>query len=366
MKKYRVIQWGTGWVGMAALKYVLANPQIELVGLQCHTAEKEGKDAGALAGGGTTGVKATRDVEELLALNADCVIFMPRDVMTDPTIPGSPSSAWVPDLIALLESGKNVIAPFCQMQHYRHLANGGAFRDRLNSACTTGGGVTVYFSGIDPGFTTDALAFTLSSLCGKIEQVRTYEMLDYSTFAVHSMLTGMGFGLEPESLSADGLKTVELSWGGSLHLLADAFGVEIERIEVLPDFRLAPKAITTAGGFQINEGTIAALKFELIGVVSGQPRFSINHINVMGYDMAPDWPTVGKYGGYRVEVDAYPSLVNDLALGLPGGTGNAFDDAMTMTAARLVNSIEAVTRANEGYQTFLNLPPIGAKYALAT
>jgi 2,4-diaminopentanoate dehydrogenase len=365
MKKYKVIQWGTGWVGMAALKYVLASPQLELVGLQCHTEEKEGKDAGTLAGAAAIGVKATRNVEELVALDADCVIFMPRDVMTDPTVPGTPSSAWVPDLLALLESGKNVIAPFCQMQHYRHLANGPILRDRLNEACATGGRSTVYFTGIDPGFTTDALAFTLSSLCGQIEQVRTFEMLDYSTFSVHSMLTGMGFGLEPHNMSADGLKTVELNWGGSLHLLADAFGVEIEKIEVQPDFRLAPKAFTTVTGFEVREGTIAALKFALIGVVDGQPRFAINHVNVLGYDMAPDWPKVGEHGGYRVEIVGHPSLVSDMALGLPGGTGNAFDDAMTMTAARCVNSIDAVVHADAGYQTFLDLRPIGAKHAFA-
>lgn len=365
MKKYRVIQWGTGWVGMAALKYVLANPRIELVGLKCHTEEKEGQDAGTLAGAAPTGIKATRSVEELVALDADCVIYMPRDVMTDPTIPDSPSAEWVPELLALLESGKNVIAPFCQMQHYRHLANGEELRDRLNAACKTGGGVTVYFTGIDPGFTTDALAFTLSSLCGQIEQVRTFEMLDYSTFPVHSMLTGIGFGVEPQNMSAVGLKTVELNWGGSLHLLADAFGVEIEKIEVQHDFRLAPKAFKTVTGFEVREGTIAALRFALVGVVDGQPRFSINHVNVLGYDVAPDWPKIGDFGGYRVEIDGHPSLVSDMALGLPGGTGNAFDDAMTMTAARCVNSIDAVVHADEGYQTFLNLRPIGAQHAFA-
>ena len=179
------------------------------------------------------------------------------------------------------------------------------------------------------------------------------------------MLTGMGFGLEPQNLTADGLKTVELSWSGSLHLLADAFGVAIERIEVQPDFRLASDTFTTPTGFEIRKGTIAALKFALIGIVGGQPRFSINHVNVIGSDIAPDWPKVGQYGGYRVEIDGDPSFVTDLALGLPGGTGNAFDDAMTMTAARCVNSIDMVVRADPGYQTFLNLSPIGGKYALA-
>jgi hypothetical protein len=51
-------------------------------------------------------------------------------------------------------------------------------------------------------------------------------------------------------------------------------------------------------------------------------------------------------------------------MGLPGGTGSSFTDAMAMTAARCVNSIEAVVRAPSGYQTFLSLPPLGGRNAL--
>jgi len=70
--------------------------------------------------------------------------------------------------------------------------------------------------------------------------------------------------------------------------------------------------------------------------------------------------------GYRVEVDAFPSFTSDLVLGLPGGTGSAFDDAMTMTAARCVNSVDAVVRADPGYRSFLDLPPVGARWSLTT
>ena len=91
MKKYRVIQWGVGYTGSYSLRYILSNPQIELVGVKCFSADKEGKHAGEFCNRGREGVKATCDKSRLLALEADCVIFMPRDYLTDPSVPGGPA-----------------------------------------------------------------------------------------------------------------------------------------------------------------------------------------------------------------------------------------------------------------------------------
>lgn len=76
---YKVIQWSTGYTGTFSLKYILNNPGLELVGVKCFSAEKEGVDAGAIAGMDPVGVKATQDTAALLAMDADCVIYMPGD-----------------------------------------------------------------------------------------------------------------------------------------------------------------------------------------------------------------------------------------------------------------------------------------------
>ena len=68
----KVVQWGVGNVGKEALAAVLANPELELVGLWRHSAEGAGTDAGELLGIEPTGVKATRSLDEILALDADC------------------------------------------------------------------------------------------------------------------------------------------------------------------------------------------------------------------------------------------------------------------------------------------------------
>jgi 4-hydroxy-tetrahydrodipicolinate reductase len=74
-KKYRVIQWATGHVGKHALRAIANHPEMELAGLWVSSEAKAGKDAGELCGAGHTGVKATRDADAVLALDADCVSY---------------------------------------------------------------------------------------------------------------------------------------------------------------------------------------------------------------------------------------------------------------------------------------------------
>ena len=74
---HRVIQWATGNVGKQAIRGVLAHPDLELVGCWVHGEPKDGLDVGEICGLGPVGVAATRDVEALLASDADCVIYTP-------------------------------------------------------------------------------------------------------------------------------------------------------------------------------------------------------------------------------------------------------------------------------------------------
>ena len=365
MRKYKIIVWGTGMVGQYALRFLLPNKHLQLAGVKCHSPAKVGRDAAELGGlrGASTGIKATSDVDEILALNADCVIYAPFDPLTDPSVPGSPSSAWVPDLLRLLKSGKNVIATMLSIAHWRHLEHGETFREQITAACREGNS-TFFATGIDPGFTPDAIAFALSGIVGQVTQVNTWEVLDYGPYPIADPLKALGFGSRPENMSGDGLETIRICWGGCPHLLADAFGVTLDGLSVEGDISLAKEAFTSEGGLRIEKGTIEALKFRVIGSVNGRDRFIVNHITRMGLAAAPHWRQIGRDGGYGIEIDGYPPFKGEFPFGWPGGTGASWSDAMAMTSARCVNSIEPVVLASPGYKTFLNLPPLGGRYAL--
>lgn len=73
----RVVQWATGSVGVAAINGVLEHPELELVGCWVHSKAKAGRDVGEIVGTGPLGVVATDSIDDILALDADAVIYAP-------------------------------------------------------------------------------------------------------------------------------------------------------------------------------------------------------------------------------------------------------------------------------------------------
>src|SRR5438552_748195 len=132
---YKVIQWATGGVGQAAIGHVLLHPELELVGCWVHSADKAGKDVGELIGTEPIGVLATNSVDEILAMDADCVLYSP--LMPNPK-----------EVAALLRSGKNVVTPLGWFWPTEQE------RSRMEPHCLAGG-VTLHGTGIDPGGATE-------------------------------------------------------------------------------------------------------------------------------------------------------------------------------------------------------------------
>ena len=79
MSAYRVVQWATGNIGARSLRGVIEHPDMTLAGLYVYAPDKVGRDAAELGGrSGPTGVLATNSIDEILALEADCVLYMPQ------------------------------------------------------------------------------------------------------------------------------------------------------------------------------------------------------------------------------------------------------------------------------------------------
>jgi 2,4-diaminopentanoate dehydrogenase len=363
MTRKKVILWGPGGVGEYVLRYLQSQPELELVGVRVYSAEKEGKDVAELFGLPPSGVAGTQRVDELLALGADCVIFTPRTALTDHTAPGSPDADVIEEALRILESGANLVSSIGSPMHWRQLVAGEAFRGHINAACKRGNS-SALFTGIDPGFSDCVLGATVASLVGEITQIRSWEMLDYSTYMVADTLAALGFGVKPEQMQAHP-EILKATWGSSLWVLADACGLTLDDIEVGGDIWISPETYTVTNGMVVEAGTIGAVRWSLSGIVDGLARVQINHVNRLGPHAAPDWPSIGDAGGYRIEVDGFPPVRGDFPFGLAGGTEDGLKDAMAMTAARLLNSIHHVIEAPPGHVTPNDLPIIGPRYGLA-
>jgi 4-hydroxy-tetrahydrodipicolinate reductase len=350
---YKVIQWATGHVGIHALRGIARHPDLELVGLWVSSESKAGRDAGELCGIGTTGVIATRDADKLINTKADCVSYM---AATD----YRPGDA-IEDMCRILASGKNLVTTsFVPLIYPWHAVP--EFARQIQDACERGG-TSFFCSGIDPGFSPDALPIVLSSLSERIDSVRAQEIFNYASYdQPQTLFEVMGFGKPPGTvvpLLVPGALT--LAWGPSVRMVADALGVQLDEIRQHHEQVVAPDTFEISCG-RIERGTVAALRFEVSGIAGGKPVITVEHVTRLRDDLAPDWPHGVGPGTYRVTIEGMPSMRCDLQIGFHSDDHNI--DGCVASAMRVVNAIPAVCDAAPGLKTWVDLPLFAGRRAL--
>ncbi len=345
---YRVMQWSTGNVGRYALRTVIEHPDLELVGLGVHSASKAGKDAGELCGLGPVGVTATRGIDASLAIDADCVCY---------TASGDtrPEEA-IDDICRFLAAGRNVVSTsVVALVHPKTFDP--VHRGRLAEACREGGS-SFFNSGIDPGFANDILPLLLSGLCGHWQEIRIQEIINYCTYDRPEILFDvMGFGGSLDDtplLLLPGVLT--MGWGGTIRLLAEGLGLQLDMIREIHERRPAERPITI-GEYSVEPGTTAALRFEVQGVVEGRTALVVDHVTRLDDALAPEWP--GGNGSYRVLIKGVPSMSCEFEFA--DEHGDHAVGGVLLTATRVVNAIPAVCEAPAGLLSVLDLPLITGK-----
>ena len=351
---YRVVQWSTGNVGKLALRGILNHPDLELVGLWVHSADKVGRDAGELVGLPPMGVKATNDVEALLALEPDCVSYTATGDLR-------PSEA-IDDMCRILESGANVVATSVVPLVYPPAADPSVVA-RLEEACRKGG-TTCFTSGIDPGFGNDTLPLVLTGVCERIDELRVMEIVNYDTYNQPQVLfETMGFAKPLDHqpiLLIPGI--LSLAWGSVVKQLAAGLGVEIEELRETHEKVPAPRAFDIPPG-HVPAGTMAGLRFEVQGIVNGRPAIVLEHVTRLHDDIAPEWPKPLEGSGcYRVVIKGSPSMTCELLMHDERGDHNGGN--LIATALRILNAIPAVCDAKPGLLSALDLPLVTGRHLL--
>jgi len=345
---YRVIQWATGGVGRAAIEGVLAQPDLELAGCWVHSEAKAGRDVGELVDREPIGVRATADIEEVLALDDDCVIYAP--LMADP-----------PTVVRLLRSGKNVVTPVGWWYP------DATARERIDEACREGG-TTLHGTGIHPGGITERFPLMVSALSGSIRSVRAEEFSDIRTYsAVDVVRDIMLFGATPEDAKSSIMTTV-LGDGfcQSIRMVADELGFDIDpEIQVTHEVAVATAPIACPMG-EIAPGHVAAQRFVWQATVDGEPVVSAIVNWLMGEEhLDPAWSFGGNGERFEVSVEGDPP-VHLTFHGLHPASieeGLNRNRGIVATAMHCVNAVPYVCEADPGLRTYLDLPLIAGRAA---
>jgi 2,4-diaminopentanoate dehydrogenase len=347
--KYRVVQWATGGVGKAAIRGVRSHPELKLVGCWVHFPEKVGKDAGTIAGIGETGVITTHSIDDILALDADCVIYTPLLPNED-------------EIIRLLESGKSVVTTLGWVYPFKTVSV-----DRLQEACTRGKSV-LHGTGVHPGGMTERFPMQLSSFSRAVTHVRSEEFSDIRTYGAPDVIRDiMLFGKKPEEALASPLvHFLAGGFGQSIHMIADELGFHLdEGIKTINEVAVATSPIDSPIGV-IQPGLVAAQRFVWQGRVKGQPVIEAIVNWFMGerhfdkpWGFGPEGPR------YELEVTGDPPI-KAVVHGFHPATveaGLLRNEGIVATAMHCVNAVPYVCRAKPGIRTYLDLPMICGRAA---
>lgn len=345
-KRYRVVQWATGNVGARALRRAIEHPDLEVVGVWVHSANKVGHDAGQLAGIAPIGVAATNRIEDVLALKPDCVLYMPHVCNFD-------------EICRILESGANIVTTRMELQNPSALD--AVICARVEQACQRGNS-SIHATGASPGFITEAMPIVLASIQRRLDSLCIDEFADCSSRNSPEMLFDMmGFARRPGPADQAQLHHARLSFAPSLQLVASALGLPLDDIEVQGAQGVARRDVTIAAGV-VPAGTVAATKTTVAGMRKGKSlmRFTTTWFVSDDVDTSD-----GQKWEFRSSSGWHLLLQGDCPLDISISFPVPLEDyaAMTpgLTAHRPINAVPYVCEAPAGIQTTVDLPQIIAR-----
>ncbi len=337
--RYRVVQWTTGNVGKSSVQAIVANSMLELVGCYAWSPGKVGRDVGELCGIAPLGLTATDDVDALLALEPDCVVYNPMWTDTD-------------ELVRILSAGVNVVSTAAFITGH----NLGPGRERIVEACRRGGS-TMFGTGVSPGFA-QLLAIVSATICDRVDKITVNEAADTTYYDSPATEIPVGFGKPIDSPDLQAMTAQGTAvFGEAIRLIADALGVELDDVRCEAEY-----AQTTAdldlGSWSIPAGCVAGVAASWKGSVGGKVVVELNLLWRKGQTLDPDWKI--EQDGWVIQIDGRPTVTAKIGfLPPPDFEAETIADFMVlghiMTAAPPLNAIPAVVAAPPGIATYTDL-----------
>jgi len=339
-------------MGKTCLRAVIDHPDLELAGLYVYGAGKEGRDAGDIARRDKTGVVATRDMEEILAIDADVLIHAPRIQF--------PYDAHKDDICRILASGKSLISI---NGHSYPAYHGEAYLKTFEDACQAGNS-SLFCTGLNPGFVVDKIAAAATGICTEIDSISIREVYNCWEMPVADYVFGvMGMGSDPYKLDLGAGPLAELFEGQfaeQVYHLAHRMGLEPERIEADHEVGTTPVDIHAVAGI-VPAGTVAATNWRWHAIVGGK-RFitlSVNWImdeNLPGYEGFEHW---------TIQIRGKPGLDISMDLVEPEDLTARTKAVQYGVAGSVVNAIPEVCAAEAGIFDFPLFAPFRSRFNAA-
>jgi 4-hydroxy-tetrahydrodipicolinate reductase len=196
--------------------------------------------------------------------------------------------------------------------------------------------VAVLGTGVNPGFTMDALPIALTAVCERVDSIEVLRVQDARVRRLpFQQKIGAGLTREQFQQRVDAGTVRHVGFTESIQMIGDALGWKLDRITDDIEPRMADAPVQS-DHLAVAAGQVSGIVQRGIGYVNGEPKIKLRLEAYLG---APE--------SYEsVHIQGLPKIQSKVAGGIHGDIA---------TASMAVNSIPAVIAAQPGFRTMRDM-----------
>jgi 4-hydroxy-tetrahydrodipicolinate reductase len=321
----RVLHVGLGPIGAAVARQIAARKGLRIVGAVDIDPLKIGQDVGAVIGVDRTlrvrvGVEIGKTIE---ASNPDVAVLC-----TSSSLKGV-----LPELLEVLEHGVPVVTT-TEEAAYPRTANR-TIAKRIDAAAKKAK-VAVLGTGVNPGFTMDALPIALSAVCERVDRIEVRRVQDARIRRL-PFQQKIGAGLTPEEFQGrvESGRVRHVGFTESIQMVGDAMGWKLDEITDEVSAKIADQAVSSEW-LSVAPGQVSGIVQDGVGYLKGEPKITLRLEAYLGASESYD----------AVLIEGTPRIYSKIDGGVHGDIA---------TASMAVNSIAAVLSAAPGLRTMRDM-----------
>ena len=322
----RVLHFGLGPIGAAVVKQVAERRGFKIVGAVDIDPAKVGRDLGEVAGvGRPLRVKVSDDAKKTIkSTKPDVVVLCTLSSL----------KKVLPQMEQILKLKVPIVSTTEELAY----PTGANMRyAREIHALAKKAKVAVLGTGVNPGFTMDALPITLTGVCERVDSIRVDRIQDARVRRL-PFQQKIGAGLTSAEFQArvDAGTVRHVGLTESIAMIADAFAWKLDKItdEIAP--KIAAERVSSEF-LTVERGRVAGIIQDGVGYRGGQPIITLHMEAYLGAPESYD----------SVDIAGSPNIKSKIAGGVHGDVA---------TASITVNSIPKILEVAPGLHTMRDMP----------
>jgi hypothetical protein len=322
----RVMHVGLGPIGAAVVRQVAARKGFQIVAAVDIDPNKTGRDLGDIVGlGRKLRVKVTPDMAKTIKATKPDVAVLCTSSSLKKVLPQFEEVLKYKIPIVSTTEELSYPAPY-----NRRIAK------RLDEAARKAK-VAVLGTGVNPGFTMDALPIALTGVCERVDRIEVHRVQDASIRRLpFQQKIGTGLTTEQFQKKVDDGSVRHVGLSESIQMIGDAMGWKLDRITDDIHPKIAEKTVESEF-LAVDPGYVCGIIQDGVGYVKGEPLIKLHMEAYLGAPESYD----------SVLIEGSPRLYSKVAGGVHGDVA---------TASITVNSIPKVVSAAPGLRTMRDMP----------